>query len=416
MPKITFTLNGNPTAVSYEPGMQFLEVLREEAGVISAKDGCAPEGMCGSCTVLVNGTPVLSCLRKPEQMEGANVVTFEGLPQDMQRVLCESFVHEGAVQCGFCIPGILVRASSLLQREGTADRGEVRRALSANLCRCTGWERILDGIQTAGEAWNDGKVLPSPEPRRHDYFGEQFGWKRNPEFESKHENGIGRSPSRYRGVEQAAGEKPFIDDMRLPGMLYGTPVLSEHPRAKIRGIDSSAAMAVPGVVRVFTAADVPGTRGTGIMIQDLPVFVAVGETTCFIGDVLAYVVADTMRHAREAAKKVVVDYEVLPPVTDVFKALDPDAPQVHAKGNLHEHPNHLETTAFTRGDVIEALAKSAHVIEETFQTQAVEVAFLEPEACLARPQGKGIKVFPSIKVWSSTRRTSRGSSTFRSRR
>src|SRR5678815_1879080 len=112
MKKITFTLNGKPTTVSYEPGMHFLEVLREEAGVISAKDGCAPEGTCGCCTVLVNGSPVLSCLRKPEQMEGANVVTFEGLPGDMQRVLCESFVHEGAVQCGFCIPGILVRAVS----------------------------------------------------------------------------------------------------------------------------------------------------------------------------------------------------------------------------------------------------------------------------------------------------------------
>src|SRR5229473_1779739 len=209
MPKITFTLNGSPTTVSYEPGMQFLEVLREQAGVISAKDGCAPEGTCGCCTVLVNGTPVLSCLRKPEQMQGANVVTFEGLPQDMQRVLCESFVHEGGVQCGFCIPGILVRASSLLQGEGTANRDEVRQALSANLCRCTGWERILDGIQTAGEMWNDSKVLPRPEPRQHLYFGEEYGWSRDPAFESKHGYGIGRSPSKYRGVEQAAGEKPF---------------------------------------------------------------------------------------------------------------------------------------------------------------------------------------------------------------
>jgi selenium-dependent xanthine dehydrogenase len=393
MPKITFTLNGSPKTVSYEPGMQFLEVLREQAGVISAKDGCAPEGTCGCCTVLVNGTPVLSCLRKPEQMEGANVVTFEGLPQDMQRVLCESFVHEGGVQCGFCIPGILVRASSLLQQKGTDDRDEVRQALSANLCRCTGWERILDGIQTAGEMWNDSKVLPRPEPRQHLYFGEEYGWKRDPAFESKHEYGIGRSPSKYRGVEQAAGEKPFIDDMNIPGMLYGAPVFSVHPRARIRGIDPAAALAIPGVVRVFTAADVPGDRGTGIMMKDLPVFVAVGETTCFVGDILAFVVADTMFHARRAAEKVAVDYEVLPPVTDAFAALEPGSPQVHALGNLHEHPNLLDTTAFARGDVDKALAQSSHVIEQTFQTQAVEVGFLEPEACLALPQGKGIKVF-----------------------
>src|SRR5262249_744954 len=127
----------------------------------------------------------------------------------------------------------------------------------------------------AGEAWTDGKVLPRPEPRRNRYFGEEFGWSRDPKLESKHEYGIGRSKSRYRGVEQAAGSKPFIDDMRIPGMLYGAPVLSAHPRAKILGIDSSAALAMPGVVRVFTAADVPGKRGTGIMIQDLPVFVAI---------------------------------------------------------------------------------------------------------------------------------------------
>src|ERR1051326_1844233 len=249
MPKITFTLNGKPTIVSYEPGMHFLEVLREQAGITSAKDGCSPEGTCGCCTVLVNGTPVLSCLRKPEQMEGASVTTFEGLPEDMQKVLCQAFVHEGAVQCGFCIPGILVRASSLLQSDGTAERGHVREALSANLCRCTGWERILDGIQTAGEMWNDGKAVPRADPRRHFYFGEEYGQKRIPELASKHEYGIGRSPSKYRGLEQAAGERPFIDDMRVPGMVYGAPVFSAHPRAKIRAIDTAPAMAMPGVVR-----------------------------------------------------------------------------------------------------------------------------------------------------------------------
>jgi xanthine dehydrogenase molybdenum-binding subunit len=373
--------------------MDFLHVLREEAGIVSAKDGCAPEGMCGCCTILVDGTPVMACLRKPEQMEGHAVVTLEGLPEEMRRVLLEAFVHEGGVQCGFCIPGILVRSSSLLQRHCTDDRETVSQALSGHLCRCTGWTRILDGIQTAGEAWNDGKQLPRREPRRHFYFGEQYGLSRTPVFAKTHEHGIGQSPSRYRGIEIAAGEKPFIDDMRVPDMLHGAPVLSAHPRAKIKGIDTAAALAMPGVVRVFTATDVPGARGSGIMMPDLPVFVAVGETTCYVGDVLAFVVADTMFHAREAAKKVAVDYEVLPPVTDAFEALEPGAPQVHAPGNLHEHPNHLDTTAFSRGDVDQGLAESTHVFTQTFQTQPVEVGFLEPEACLALPRGKGVKVF-----------------------
>src|SRR5882672_2650307 len=234
MPKITFTLNGKPTTVSYEPGMHFLEVLREQAGVISAKDGCAPEGTCGCCTVLVNGTPVLSCLRKPEQMEGTNVVTFEGLPQDMQKVLCEAFVHEGAVQCGFCIPGILVRASSLLQKGSTDNREAVAQALSGHLCRCTGYARIVDAIQTAGEAWQNGKHLPRNEARRHFFFGEEFGLHRSAAAENgKHPGGIGQSLPRYRGIEQALGERPFVGDMRVPGMLHGAPVLSAHPRAKV---------------------------------------------------------------------------------------------------------------------------------------------------------------------------------------
>ena len=181
--------------------------------------------------------------------------------------------------------------------------------------------------------------------------------------------------------------------MRVPGMLHAAPVLSPHPRAKVLAIDTSQRSAMPGVVRIFTAADVPGQRGTGLAIPDLPIFVAVGETTCCVGDILALVVADTPFHARQAAAKVKVDYEVYEPVTDPFAALEPDAPQVHAPGNLHVHPNLLDTTAFSRGDVDAALAASAHVIEQTFQTQPVEPAFLEPEACLAMPQGKGVKVF-----------------------
>ena len=176
-------------------------------------------------------------------------------------------------------------------------------------------------------------------------------------------------------------------------MLHGSPTLSAHPRAKILAVKTAAAEAMPGVVRVFTAADVPGPRGTGLMIPDLPVFVAVGETTCCVGDMFALVVADSAFHARQAAEKVEIEYEVLPPVTDPFAALEPGAPQVHAPGNVHVAPNLLEATAFSRGDVDAGLAASTHVIEQTFQTQSVEPAFLEPEACLALPQGKGVKLF-----------------------
>jgi len=395
LPKVNFTLNGKPTAVSYEPGMHFLEVLREDCGITSPKNGCAPEGTCGCCAILVDGRPVLACLRKPEQMEGHDVVTLEGTPEEMRQVLSEAFVVEGGVQCGFCIPGILVRASSLLRQGCTDDREAVAKALDGHLCRCTGYARIIDAIQTAGEAWNNGGSMKSKEPRRHFYFGEEFGTSRNPAFAREghaNGNGVGRSSLRYRGIDQALGEKPFVDDMRVPGMLHAAPVLSAHPRAKVRAIHTSTALAMPGVVRILTAADVPGERGTGLNVPDLPIFVAVGETTCNVGDFLALVVADSAFHARQAAEKVDVDYEVLPPVTNPFVALEPGAPQVHAPGNLHMSPNLIDTTAFARGDADAVLASATHIIEQTFSTQPIEIAFLEPEACLVLPQGKGVKV------------------------
>jgi selenium-dependent xanthine dehydrogenase len=392
MPRIQFTLNGKATSAAYEPGMHFLEVLREECGIVSAKNGCAPEGTCGSCAVLIDGQPVLACRRKPEHAAGRDVVTLEGLPERMRGILGDAFVHEGAVQCGFCIPGILVRASALLKKGGTHDREAVAQALNGHICRCTGYARILDAIQTAGEAWNGGGSIPQ-EPRRHSFFGEDYGLRRNLPPAHGNSSGIGQSLPRYLGIEQTLGENPFVDDLRVPGMLHAAPVLSAHPRAKVLAIRPAAALALPGVVQVLTAADVPGQRGTGLAIPDLPVFVAIGETTCCIGDMLALVVADSAFHARQAAEKVAVHYEIYPPVTDPFAALEPGAPQVHAPGNLHEHPNLLETTAFSRGDVDAALAASAHIIEQTFATQAVDPGFLEPEACLVVPQGKGVKVF-----------------------
>jgi xanthine dehydrogenase molybdenum-binding subunit len=413
MPTITFNLNGKPVTVPYEPGMHFLEVLREQCGVVSAKDGCAPEGTCGCCLVMVDGTPALSCLRKPEQIDGHRVTTVEGLPEATRRALSEAFLLEGGVQCGFCIPGILIRAASLIERGQTGDRRAVAKALDGHVCRCTGYGRILDSIQTAGEACHgsadrsakasDGPTLP----RRHLYFGEQFGLKRNPAFARPQSNdGVGSSIPRYRGLEQALGEIPFVDDMRVPDMLHGAMVLADHPRARVLKIHTDVAAAMPGVVRVFTAADVPGNRGTGLNDPDQPVFVAEGELTCCVADFLAMVVADTAFHARQAAAKVTVDYEVLEPLTDVFKALAQDAPLVHSADTFAPRASNVlqPITAFTRGDVDGALAASAHVIEATYDTQPIDIAFLEPEACLAVPlvrqrgereggQQDGVKVY-----------------------
>ncbi len=401
MPEIRFTLNGKKTTASYEPGMHLLEVLREECGIVSAKNGCAPEGACGCCLVMIDGTPALSCLRKPEQTEGREIVTLEGLPEDVRKRMGDAFVLEGGVQCGFCIPGIVVRASSLVQQGKTSDRAVVAKALDGHLCRCTGYGRIIDAIQTAGEAAASGDTSTRTEPRRHSFFGEEFGLKRNPAFAKGNGktngdgHGVGHSIARLGGAEQTLGDKQFIDDMRVPGMLHGAMVLTEHPRARILKIHVDEAAAMPGVVRVFTAADVPGFRGQGLNDADQPIFVAEGELTCCVADFLAMVVADTQFHARRAAAKVRIDYEVLEPLTDPFEAMKPGAPLVHSADTFAPRPSNIlqPTTAFARGDVDAVLATAAHVIDATFQTQPIEIAFLEPEACLVLPTESGVRVY-----------------------
>ena len=312
-----------------------------------------------------------------------------------------------------------MRTASLIEKGQTGDRDAITKALDGHLCRCTGDGRIVDAIQTAGEACANGGQIP-PEPRRNQYFGEQFGLSRNPvnvpvngsgharangnsgsSDGEAHGNGhssngkgpggkgqgVGQSIRRQGGIEQTLGQKPFVDDMRAPGMLHGAMVLTEHPRARILKIHREDAEAMPGVARIFTAADVPGRRGTGINDPDQPIFVAEGELTCCVADFLAMVVADTQFHARAAAKAIKIDYEVLEPITDPLEALKPDAPLVHSTDTYAPRPSNIlqPVTAFARGDVDAALATAAHVITATFQTQPIEIAFLEPEACLAVP-------------------------------
>ncbi len=380
MPTVSFTLNGSPTTARYEDGMHLLEVLREECGVTSPKDGCSPQGYCGCCTVLVDGHPALACLKRPAEVEGREVVTLEGVPEAKRQVLARAFVQEGAVQCGFCTPGIMLRAASVLDRGKGRDRDTVGRALSGHLCRCTGYTRIFDAIARAAEAWESGAPLPTSGPVRP------------PVFAAGHAaatTGVGAAAPRYRGVEYALGAKPFVADLRVDGMLHGAVVLAAHPRARVVALDPAAALASPGVARVLTAADVPGERLVGTIVRDWPVFVAVGETTRCVGDVLALVVADSQFHARRAAAAVRIDYQILEPVTSPEQALQPGAPRLHAGGNV------LEVCAFSRGDVDGALAAAAHVVKQRFQTQRIEHAFLEPEACLAVPHppdpGSGVR-------------------------
>ncbi len=373
-------MNGRAASVEYEEGATLLDVLREECGLIAAKEGCS-QGFCGACTVLVDGRPVVACQKTPEAVAGREVTTLEGVPAAQRELVARAFVQEGAVQCGFCTPGLVMRTLSLLRRGRGRDREAVARALSAHLCRCTGYQRVFDAVATAADAWETGDDGGGKPPRRADFFGAGTV----PPVERPH--GVGASEPRYRGLDLALGERPFVADMRIPGMLHAAVVLSGHPRARVAAIDPGPALAVDGVRRVLTATDVPGARRVGLVVRDWPVFVAEGEVTRCVGDVLALVVADSQAGARRGAAAVRVEAEVLEPVTSPEAALASGAPAIHPGGNL------LEACAYSRGDVDAALAGSAHVVRQRFTTQRIEHAFLEPEACLAAPRGRGAKVW-----------------------
>lgn len=369
METLEFTLNDQPVRVGFEPGMNLLQVLRESCHVVSLKDGCSSEGVCGCCTIWVDGRPALACLKKPDSVQGKAITTVEGLPAWKRRVLSACFLASGAVQCGFCTPGIVMRMAALLDRKPNPDISSIRKALAGHICRCTGYLPIVQAVMEASTLWSEDaarELTVSPRAAAC---------------------GVGASQARYRGQDLVLGAKPFVADMNVEAMVHGAVVLSPHPRALIRALGVEETLARPGVQAVFTARDVPGERCVGLIRQDWPQFVAIGEITRCVGDVLALVVADTPHHARTAAASMAVDYEPLPVVATPEEALAPEAPRIHEGGNV------LGVCAFRRGDAETALAEADVVVHGTFSTQRIEHAFLEVEACLATPDGQGVRVY-----------------------
>jgi selenium-dependent xanthine dehydrogenase len=359
---VTFVLNGSPVEVGDHPHL--LAALREELDVTSPKDGCSPSGQCGCCTVLIDGKPAVACNLALDRVGGKAVTTLEGLPAEERDRYATAFAATGALQCGFCTPGIVMRTKYLVDKDGPAlTRDKAARHLGGHLCRCTGYHPILDAVDLLAAGTETPVELPAA--------------------------GVGGRIPKYQAGDLALGDKDYVDDIRLPGMLHAAPVLAEHARADIVAIDVTAAAAVPGVERVLTAADVPGELRIGLIHRDWPVFVPAGGRTSYTGDVLALVVAHDRATARRAAELVAVEYRPLPPFADALTALDATEPAVWEVGDPAE-PNVLSRSTYARDDgagtgVDAALAASAHTVHEVFQTQRIEHAFLEPESTLAVP-------------------------------
>ena len=352
-----FILNGAPVSVrSGHPHL--LAALREELDVTSVKDGCSPQGQCGCCTVMIDGKVQISCTYSVDKVAGRTVTTLEGVDTDERTRFSDAFAACGGLQCGFCIPGIVMRAKAQIDKKGAdLQRDDMARHLGAHLCRCTGYVKVLDAIEAVAQGTAVDPGLPG---------------------------GIGTSGAKYEAAELALGDRGYVDDIRLPGMLHGAFHLTEHVRADILRIDTSAAAASPGVIAVFTAADVPGAQYVGIIYKDWPVFIGEGQRTSYAGDVLAIVVAETKQQARAAAKLVWVEYDVLRPIVDPVAAIDD--PEIAVFGTKN---NVLSISAYERGNVDAALAASAHIVHEVFNTQRIEHAFLEPESTLAVPGEDG---------------------------
>ena len=353
----TFELNGT-TVTTSDDHPHLLSALRDELDVLSPKDGCAPSGQCGCCTILLNGKARIACQTSMEKAEGASVVTLEGLDPAERDRYAAAFAAHGALQCGFCTPGILMRAKAQIDRKGSAlTRDDVARHLGAHLCRCTGYIKILDAVESLAR-----NEVPVAAPS----------------------GGIGSSGIKYEAAELSLGDRPFIDDLRPPGLLHAALHLADHARADVVRIDTAAAAAVEGVEAVFTAADVPGELRVGLIHKDWPVFIPEGGRTSYLGDVLAVVVAGDRETARHAAMLVDVEYVPLAPFSAPVVAVGSAEDAVWGlDGNV------LSVSAYSRGDVEAALAESAHVVDDVYQTQRIEHAFVEPESTLAVPTDDG---------------------------
>lgn len=362
----SFTVNG--VLRTTQEDKPLLRYLREDLHLTSVKDGCS-EGACGTCTIVVDGKAVRSCILTTKKAVGKTILTVEGLSYDEQEAFVYAFGSVGAVQCGFCIPGMVMAGKALIDQNPNPSEEEIKKAIRGNVCRCTGYKKIIEGISLAAAILRgDEKIDPALEG------GDRYQ--------------VGDRAFRTDVREKVLGTGEYCDDVEMEGMVHGSAIRSQYPRARILDIDASAALALPGVLAVLTADDVPNNK-VGHIQQDWDVFIAKGDITRCVGDAICLVVAENEDILRQAKKLVKIDYEPLEPVRTIQEAMAENAPLVHSKGNL------CQSRHVTRGDAKTALANSKYVVTQRYQTPFTEHAFLEPECAVAFPYKDGVKVYTS---------------------
>ena len=351
-----YTLNINGQVVTTDKKQSLLRFLRDELHLTSVKDGCS-QGACGACTVIIDGETCKACVPSTDQLEGKKIITTEGLTEWESKVYTYAYGEAGAVQCGFCIPGMVMCTKALLDKNPDPTEDEIKYALRNNYCRCTGYVKIIAAVKLAAKIKRAGEI---PEKGADD-------WK------------IGSRVHRLDVEEKVLGYGKYPDDYYLENMCYGSALRSKYARARVLSIDTSVAKALPGVIGVFTADDIPGENKIGHLKHDQYTLVPVGGLTHYLGDAVALVAAEDMETAEQAKRLIKVEYEILPAVHNIEEAAAEGAPLVFDEEttNVQAHKH------MSRGNAAEAIKNSAHVITEHFETPWTEHAFLEPECAVA---------------------------------
>ena len=362
----SFTVNGNVYETAQDKPL--LRFLRDDLGLRSVKDGCS-EGACGTCTIIVDGKAVRSCVLSTKRAAGKSIVTTEGLSEREKEAFVYAFGAMGSVQCGFCTPGMVMAGKALIDHNPNPAEDDIKQAIVGNICRCTGYKKIIEGIGLAAAILRGEAVI---EKKLED--GRDFG--------------VGERAFRIDVREKVLGYGEYVDDVVMEGMVHASAVRSKYPRARVLDIDVSEALSLPGVLGVLTAEDVPNNK-VGHIQQDWDVMIAKGGVTRCVGDAICLVIAENEDILARAKKLVKIDYEELEPVRSVYEAKAPGAPLVHEKGNI------CQSRHVTRGDAKKALAESKYVVTRSYSTPFTEHAFLEPECALAFPYKDGVKVYTS---------------------
>ena len=371
----SFTVNGK--VVETEKEVSLLRFLRDDLKLKSIKDGCS-QGACGTCTIIIDGKATRACVMTTKRAEGMNIVSVEGLSDFEKEAFVYAFGSKGAVQCGFCIPGMVMSGKALIDRNPNPTEDDIKEAIKGNICRCTGYKKIIEAIELVAQIMRGDKKIDE-------------------ELEKGDDFGVGSNAFRIDVRDKVLGIGEYVDDMELENMLHVSAVRTKYPRARVLDIDASEALALEGVVAVLTAEDVPNNK-VGHIQQDWDVMIAKGDITRCMGDAICLVVAESEEILKKAKTLVKVEYEVLEPVRNIQEAMAEDAPKVHPNGNL------CQSRHVTRGDAKTTIASSKYTVTETFDTPFTEHAFLEPECAIAMPYKDGVKIFSTDQSIYDTRK------------